>query len=116
MARPSESGSSAEDVVEWVREASSRLHDLELQCRHLTALCNTLQLRLDAVEADLNQVKGQLAGEYGVTLPARVDALSKVLTEVISVCNRVEPEVLKLLRWREALYLGHPRLDLEALD
>ena len=125
------SGSSAEDVVEYVREASSRLHGLEIQCRHLTAALNTLQLRLDTVEAELDQVKGQLAGTQGVDLPTRVSALSRVLTEVVSVSNRVEPEVLKLLQWRQRFtaslqqqlqYLGHqfsvicPRLDLEALD
>ena len=95
------SGSSAEDVVEYVRETSSRLHDLEIQCRHLTAALNTLQLRLDSLETELDQVKGQLAGTQGVDLPTRVSALSKVLTEVVSVSNRVEPEVLKLLQWRQ---------------
>ena len=57
--------------------------------------------------------------------------LNRVLTEVVSVSNRVEPELLKLLRWRQRFvaslqeqlqYLGHqfsvicPRLNLEELD
>ncbi|OLP75773.1 hypothetical protein AK812_SmicGene44378 [Symbiodinium microadriaticum] len=94
------SGSSAEDVVEYVRETSSRLHDLEAQCRHLTAALNTLQLRLDSLETELDQAKGQLAGTQGVDLPTRVNALTRVVTELVSVSNRVEPEVLKLLQWR----------------
>ena len=110
------SGSSAEDVVEYVRETSSRLHDLEAQCRHLTAALNTLQLRLDSLETELDQAKGQLAGTQGVDLPTRVNALTRVVTELVSVSNRVEPEVLKLLQWRRQFvaslqqqlqYLGH---------
>ena len=83
------------------------------------------------VESDLAHLKGQLADDRGITLPARVDALGKVLTQAVEICNRVEPEVRKLLQWRQRFtsslqtqlcYLGHqfalvcPRLDLEALD
>ena len=131
MASPSESGASSEDVVEWVREASSRLHSLEVQCRHLNALCNTLQLRLDEMQSDLDRVRSQLQDERGITLAARVDALAQVLTQAVEICNRVEPEVRLLLQWRQRFtsslqtqlcYLGHqfalicPRLDLQALD
>ena len=131
MASLSESGASSEDVVEWVREASSRLHSLEVQSRHLNALCNTLQLRLDEVQSTLDRLQSQLKDERGITLPARVDALAQVLTQAVETCNRVEPEVRLLLQWRrrftsslqtQLCYLGHqfalicPRLDLEALD
>ena len=131
MASLSESGASSEDVVEWVREASSRLHSLEVQSRHLNALCNTLQLRLDEVQSTLDHLQSQLKDERGITLPARVDALAQVLTQAVETCNRVEPEVRLLLQWRrrftsslqtQLCYLGHqfalicPRLDLEALD
>ena len=131
MASLSESGASSEDVVEWVREASSRLHSLEVQSRHLNALCNTLQLRLDEVQSTLDRLQSQLKDERGITLPARVDALAQVLTQAVETCNRVDPEVRLLLQWRrrftsslqtQLCYLGHqfalicPRLDLEALD
>ena len=131
MASLSESGASSEDAVEWVREASSRLHSLEVQSRHLNALCNTLQLRLDEVQSTLDHLQSQLKDERGITLPARVDALAQVLTQAVETCNRVEPEVRLLLQWRrrftsslqtQLCYLGHqfalicPRLDLEALD
>ena len=131
MASLSESGASSEDVVEWVREASSRLHSLEVQSRHLNALCNTLQLRLDEVQSTLDRLQSQLKDERGITLPARVDALAQVLTQAVETCNRVEPEVRLLLQWRrrftsslqtQLCYSGHqfalicPRLDLEALD
>ena len=101
MASPSESGASSEDVVEWVHEASSRLHSLEVQCRHLNALCNTLQLRLDEMQSDLDRVRSQLQDERGITLAARVDALAQVLTQAVEICNRVEPEVRLLLQWRQ---------------
>ena len=131
MASLSESGASSEDVVEWVREASSRLHSLEVQSWHLNALCNTLQLRLDEVQSTLDRLQSQLKDERGITLPARVDALAQVLTQAVETCNRVEPEVRLLLQWRrrftsslqtQLCYLGHqfalicPRLGLEALD
>ena len=130
MASLSESGASSEDVVEWVREASSRLHSLEVQSRHLNALCNTLQLRLDEVQSTLDHLQSQLQDERGITLPARVDALAQVLTQAVETCNRVEPGGRLLLQWRrrftsslqtQLCYLGHqfalicPRLDLEAL-
>ena len=130
MASLSESGASSEDVVEWVREASSRLHSLEVQSRHLNALCNTLQLRLDEVQSTLDHLQSQLKDERGITLPARVDALAQVLTQAVETCNRVESGGRLLLQWRrrftsslqtQLCYLGHqsalicPRLDLEAL-
>ena len=70
-------------MVEWVREAASRLHSLEVQSRHLNALCNTLQLRLDAVQSTLDRLQSQLKDERGLTLPARVDALAQVLTQAV---------------------------------
>ena len=104
-------GRGVEEAVEVLRAANFRLHCLELRIttlenqssefRDLQVRVNTLALRLDSAESAVAVPQQSFVNQQGVSLRLEVQSISQVLTEAVEVINRLEPELLRLLRWRE---------------
>ncbi|CAE7887362.1 unnamed protein product, partial [Symbiodinium necroappetens] len=135
-----EAVSSVEEAVDYMRQAEERLFNLEAKMQrlestagpsHLQARLNTLALRLDSLEQELAAAQAQLTGSHGIPLRAEINVLSKILSDTVESVNRLHPELLRLLAWRdrftfrlqeELMSIGHrfaqacPPLEVSALD
>ena len=104
-------GRGVEAAVEALRATNFRLRCLELRAatlenqssefRELQARVNTLALRLDTAEGAIAVLQSSFVNQQGISLRSEVQSLSKVLTQAVEVLNRLEPELLRLLRWRQ---------------
>lgn len=136
-----EAVASVEEAVDYMRQAEERLFNLEAKLQRLEsaagsqqllqARLNTLALRLDSLEQELAAAQAQLTGSHGISLRAEVTVLSNILSATVESVNRLNPELLRLLAWRdrftstlqeELLSIGHrfaqacPPLEVSTLD
>ena len=118
-------GRGVEAAVEALRATNFRLRCLELRAatlenqssefRELQARVDTLALRLDTAEGAIAVLQSSFVNQQGISLRSEVQSLSKVLTQAVEVLNRLEPELLRLLRWRQRFTSSLQR-ELDVLD
>ena len=75
---------------------------------------NTLALRLDTAEGAIAVLQNSFVNQQGVSLRWEVQSISQVLTQAVEALNRLEPELLRLLRWRER-FTSSLQWELDAL-
>ena len=99
-------------AVEVLRATNFRLRCLEIRVatlanqssefRELQARVNTIALRLATADGAIAVLQSSFVNQQGISLRSEVQSISKVLTQAVEVLNRLEPELLRLLRWRQS--------------